>query len=207
MINYSLIILPEHNIIVSDEKTVSGELSWSPTQNHIGINGNSWEDTNQKIIAGIEDLPKINYNGFFEKLGIVDVGKYWNLYRENRLESMGNSHLWDEFEAITNFIAGFNAAQSLNNKKFSDVDIMNAIDMAREGIRVTRISEWETEKEFEYNDTQIIQSLSQPKVIPIELEMEAILEHTKNCLYSDEKEYLGTRLKITNNSVKIKKLL
>ena len=46
------------------------------------------------------------------------------------------------------------------DKKYTEEDVIKAIEMAREGIRVTRISEWETEKEFDYNDYQIINSLN-----------------------------------------------
>jgi len=60
--------------------------------------------------------------------------------------------------------AGFKKAlEILGDKKFSEEDMREAIDMSRQGIVVIRISEWETEKEFEYNDTQIIQSLQQTK--------------------------------------------
>jgi hypothetical protein len=34
--------------------------------------------------------------------------------------------------------------------------ISNVVELSREGIVVHRISEWETEKEFDYNDSQII---------------------------------------------------
>jgi len=46
------------------------------------------------------------------------------------------------------------------DKKYTESDLELAIDMAREGIRVTRISEWETEKEFDYTPYQIIESLN-----------------------------------------------
>ena len=37
--------------------------------------------------------------------------------------------------------------------------ITKAVELAREGIVVHRISEWETEKEFDYTDSQIINSI------------------------------------------------
>ena len=59
------------------------------------------------------------------------------------------------------FIIGYQKCQEDGkDKKYTEEDIIKAIEMAREGIRVTRISEWETEKEFEYNDYQIIQLLN-----------------------------------------------
>jgi hypothetical protein len=55
---------------------------------------------------------------------------------------------------------------------FTIEDIANTINKAREGIVITRISEWETEKEFEYTESEIIQSLQQPTEIEVEIEME-----------------------------------
>lgn len=71
---------------------------------------------------------------------------------------------WDKNKQYRDeWINGYNQAIEDNKeKKYTEEDIVKAIEMAREGIRVTRISEWETEKEFDYNDYQIIQSL-QPK--------------------------------------------
>ena len=51
-----------------------------------------------------------------------------------------------------------------NNKYIlSEEDIENiickAVELAREGIVVHRISEWETEKEFDYNDSEIIKQI------------------------------------------------
>jgi hypothetical protein len=34
--------------------------------------------------------------------------------------------------------------------------ISNVVELSRDGIVVHRVSEWETEKEFDYNDSQII---------------------------------------------------
>jgi hypothetical protein len=49
--------------------------------------------------------------------------------------------------------------QGNTDKKYTESDLELAIDMAREGIRVTRISEWETEKEFDYTPYNIIEIL------------------------------------------------
>ena len=59
------------------------------------------------------------------------------------------------------FVKGYTQCQEdMADKKYTEEDVIKAIEMAREGIRVTRISEWETEKEFDYNDYQIINSLN-----------------------------------------------
>jgi len=59
------------------------------------------------------------------------------------------------------YVMGYNKCQEdMADKKYTEEDVIKAIEMAREGIRVTRISEWETEKEFDYNDYQIINSLN-----------------------------------------------
>ena len=61
------------------------------------------------------------------------------------------------------FQDGYHTALEDNkHKKYTEEDIVKAIEMAREDIKLTRISEWRTEKEFEYNNFQIIKAI-QPK--------------------------------------------
>jgi hypothetical protein len=62
------------------------------------------------------------------------------------------SHL--EYEA-THWLKEETNKYVLSREEMEQV-IMKAVEMAREGIVVNRISEWETEKEFDYNDSQII---------------------------------------------------
>ena len=58
------------------------------------------------------------------------------------------------------FIAGYNKAKE---NTYTEEQVREAIEIARDGIRITRINEWETEKEFDYTSEEIIQSLKQPK--------------------------------------------
>ncbi len=106
------------------------------------------------------------------------------------LDELAEEHIGCSEESYTltdhwrykSFQAGFQKAlEILGDKKFSEQDMIKAIDMSRQGIVVTRISEWETEKEFDYNETQIIQSLQQTEW-DVEVDMEdkiAIDGHTK----------------------------
>ena len=82
------------------------------------------------------------------------------------------------------------ALEILGDKKFSEEDVIRAIDVSRQGIVVTKISEWETEKEFDYNETQIIQSLQQTEW-DVEIEMEKVTAYTEDGL-----DYKETRPKL-----------
>ena len=92
------------------------------------------------------------------------------------LENRGSSSLMPRmnlayFEHPTNFNTGDEEdnypthwLKEQNNKYLlSEEDIENiickSVELAREGIVVHRISEWETEKEFDYTDSQIINEI------------------------------------------------
>ena len=83
---------------------------------------------------------------------------------QKEIETMANDFVslaFNRQDLYDGFINGyFQCQQDMAEKKYTEEDVIKAIEMAREGIRVTRISEWETEKEFDYNDYQIINSLN-----------------------------------------------
>lgn len=163
----------------------------------------------KKTIAGIPELPSIDFSILSEedckKIGWVDVEKLatdneCGLPDSNSKDDMMNATLI--YERYGGFIKGFKAAQSLNEKKFSEDD------MIRLAIRCWNIAS-KPEHGATYNVNKIakefIQSLSQPKVFDVEVEME------------DKGRWSGDmggniwipkkQPKITNNSIKILKVL
>lgn len=158
-----------------------------------------------KIIAGIHGLPSIDFSALSEedckKIGWVDVEK---LAMKECVCGTGDcSH-------VKSYIRGFKAAQALNEKKFSGEDVRKAIEMAREIIDGKEVFELEgilgltevcTHNCSVHSVDKIIQSLSQPKVFDVEVEMEA---YKVNGM-SDEAS--SWRPKITNNSIKVTKVL
>lgn len=137
----------------------------------------------KKVIAGLPKFPSIDFNGFEEQLGIIDVNK---LAKEKckEIDDFGFSE--------KGFIEGFKTAQKLNEKKFSLEDIKKAF---KEGLSYTT-----TKHYHDYSEDLFINSLSQPKVFDIEVEME---QYTQNY----HKDIWYDRPKITNNSIKIIKVL
>lgn len=98
-----------------------------------------------------------------QKAGFYIVKRETSLY-PNSL-SNNSFHPKTGFEEFESF--GYHVTHWLkeqNNKYIlSEEDIENiickAVELAREGIVVHRISEWETEKEFDYNDSEIIKQI------------------------------------------------
>lgn len=145
----------------------------------------------KKVIAGLPKFPSIDFNGFEEQLGIIDVNK---LAKEKckEIDDFGFSE--------KGFIEGFKAAQKLNEKNniFEDLNVLlhskKHCFTFPDGFR-----------EFQKS---IIDYLTQPKVFDIEVEMEDV--H-----FRVVKSYKGVPVggesiqqpKITNNSIKIIKVL
>jgi hypothetical protein len=139
--------------------------------------------TNRKFIAttqGIYVDHKLSKQNCDEVFGVVNVE---NLADEIIINHLTEGNPDGDFKKSTIgaednknwFKIGFNRAMELNKDKlFTIEDIANTINKAREGIVITRISEWETEKEFEYTESEIIQSLQQPTEIEVEIVMECL---------------------------------
>lgn len=154
-----------------------------------------------KIIAGLPSLPSINFNGFEEQLGIVDVEKLKQKVLNKYIGKLSKSgHSAEDIDRITDrdwfgLWEGFKIAQQLNEKKFSLEDIKSAYFNGGDD---------KDGQEFDY----FLNKLQQPKIYNIEVEME--------CAYGDEcpskgaydKQHLcKIQPKITNNQIKITKIL
>ena len=117
--NAELIILPEYNVIVSNEEIRYGETYSYVKGNQINLAVPSDKDyfktikKHKKIIAGILSLPIIDYNGFQDQLGIFNVVKlalevYPFLHALNTPEWMDSNFLYRKV-----WIEGFNACHKL----------------------------------------------------------------------------------------------
>ena len=194
------LIMLDTPIIVSDEEITKLESGTSYYDGEGNIRkwstGNMYNIYSKKIIAGIEGLPKIDWNGLEDKFGWVDVEKLSyeaypvKIYDEYTLEDDNNEYryLWYK---------GFKKAQSLNKNKFSLDDMKEAYHQG-----------WYDKAENKVdNRDKFIKSLQQPKVFNIEVEME--VDDTMSVLdISDDYPYIpDDKPKITNNSIKILKKL
>lgn len=137
----------------------------------------------QKIIAGIEGLPAIDWNGLEEKF------EYNNKLPVHLNDYINSKHTQEE---CVGFIDGFKKAQSLNEKKFSLDDMEMAFEIGR-NFQLTG----------ENNQKEFLKSLQQPKVFDIEVETEtkSTIPFSKDAPDRD-RGYI-TQPKITNNSIKI----
>ncbi len=187
-----LIMLP-NPIVVSDEK-VTGVTAYNSESKQIEVfcSHPKYDEWGLKIIAGIQQLPSIDFSALSEedckKIGWVDVEKLARSYAkihptkdidEEERYFNSNCKYYDAFKE------GFKAAQSLNEKKFSEEDLIKAY-----------LSNSPTD---EKGVKSFIQSLSQPKVFDVEVEMKLLPQAYGHGEYSQPK--------ITNNSIKILKIL
>ena len=122
MTKYKLIQLPDATIVVSDEKAVIND--WiTDGQRIVQINVLTVEDPNinlySKIIAGLPNLPIIKYRLKDEdakKIGYIDVQKL------AKLNGSPDSSQFYDYER--GFIDGFYKAIDLNDKKFSEEELL-----------------------------------------------------------------------------------
>lgn len=154
-----------------------------------------------KIIAGVEDLPKLDLSLIAEEIRWVDVEKL-AITKYPLLLTSGSyfsTHEFQQKSRIQGFIEGFKAAQSLNEKKYN-----------KEYERVAKTSIYHILENYgqlnggaikdEITD-KIFQSLSKPKEYLVEVEME-------ECSLPMPNIHVKTFIpKITNNTIKVTKIL
>lgn len=180
-------------ILVSDEEQKKGEFIIHKTlldkvTKCPDIYGSTQEHW-YKVLAGIEGLPILDLSAIAEKIGWVDVEK---LADEVYGDSMVGKGFW---------IEGFKANQSLNEKKFSLEDMFFIFNKGIEFCD-NEVSKFR-QKEFD----KAIEIISQPKVFDVEVEMElADVTYMENNFLGGTPAHMYFP-KITNNSIKIIKVL
>lgn len=173
-----------------------------------------------KIIAGIPEMPSIDFSALSEanckKIGWVNFLKIareyaynkWRNYcdRENPTPEQKEKDLFTKILGIEgsvyDYMQGAQYAQSLNEKKFSEEDLKDVFNRGRLFQQTSCVPfDKEAAKEV---FAQVVQSLSQPKVFDVEVEKEpyTVGEMSKLPLGT-----LNEKIKITNGSIKILKVL
>jgi hypothetical protein len=212
-----LIVLPEYNVIISDEKIKKGD--WYYTEPFCNLSIRKCEDDRydfthcKKIISGTPELSSINYSALSEddckKIGYVDIYKI----AEEKLKSHPDfkTEGFSDYQngRLNGIVEGFELFQSLNDKKFSLEDIEKVWNMF--------VKEEPPINNGASSDFLVYlkQSLQQPKTFDIEVELEYKdgfgnwYEYTKLISESFKTVGLpfGLRPKITNDSIKITKVL
>lgn len=178
-----LIILEHGNILVSDEEIKDGDFYYriespsaiitkaSKVESEL-LNKKTTIKDALKLIASDNpehNLPNINYNGLEENFGIVHWSRHWEIVNQQLYGQGGvNPHAYR---------LGFKQSQSLNDKKFTLEDMRKAFEQGY-GFADEKLIIHRHDEECKYTFDNLIQSLQQPKVFDIEVEMEKY--------YSDE---------------------
>lgn len=167
MTKYKLIKLPDATIVVSDEQKINGDVCIHLTTFNKSIHHHVENDLYKwsKIIAGLQNLPTIKYNLSDEdakKIGYVDVEKLAKIeFPKDDIVDMG-TNITPAYRQ--GFEVGFQKAMELNDKKFSEEDIVKAINYGRFSSII--------------NDYKFIQSL-QTKIFDCEIEITDCVTVTK----------------------------
>ena len=175
-----LIILPQGNILVSDEKIKLGDYYYRKGFKET-FRGSGFENTDLKVIAGEPNLPSIDYNGLERQFGIVDIERLVFKHLES-------NHIQASPRRVSVCSELFKKAQELNDKRFSLEDMQKAMfAVYKNGIKSPK----EGKESFSEISNRVINSLQQPKVFNVEIEV-----------FCDEDNQI-----ITNNKIKICKIL
>lgn len=155
----------DNPIIVSDEEVKNGDKSLRTFINDsIKFYGNKNYKI-EKIIAGTEGLPSINWNGLEEEFGWTDIERLTKEWYDS--EKFQSSHIAD----YKSFYQGFKKAQELNEKKFSLEEVETIVRYYSKILLDAIKIEDDLSPHTLPLPKEYIQSL-QPKVFDIEIEME-----------------------------------
>lgn len=183
-----LVMLNNQNVIVSDENIKEGDLTLPPSNIIVRYGGQKYKGDEplkcwRKVIA---QSHQIDWNGLESEFGYVDVEKL-----------IKSEYPVDEIS----FKRGFKKAQELNDKKFSLEDMREAFQLGQEQ---KHAEDWsykhpQYRKIADVTFKQFIDSMSQPKVFNIEVEIESDME-------SLDSSKIVMRPKITDGKIKINKV-
>lgn len=160
-----LIILENKSLIVSDEEIKDGWEGYAYKHDVVGKiykhkkTTNTWYNDAKKIIAGLENLPIIDYSALSDedckKIGYVDVDAIIKkaFYKEDGINFKRSSIGADDW--IEGLKFGIKTAQSLNDKKFSLEDIFKILDLHTDDAPIS------------YLKSELSKSLQQPKIFDI----------------------------------------
>ena len=191
--------------VLSDEEIKEGDMKYYSTNNATYIHNKDMVLTKEhfKVVAGIPELPSITYfdeaeKTLKERCGWVDIEKL----ADKLFESHSTNILSPQYILRDSFIRGFKTAQTINDKKFSSEEV-EALMYWSANMAIGKSDSIKPYTEIVHELGQKIKTLSQPKAFDIEVEMEQYADY----------DFTGMpcvgflRPKITNNSIKITKIL
>lgn len=188
-------MLPNQHILISDEEIKEGFYKYCPFDDINKIHkqeGQYFDKHEYKIIAGIPELPSIDFSALSEedckKIGWVDWKRYFDL-DDKKYGAIAHS-----------YFLGFRKAQSINKKKFNIEEIFSILDLHTDAAPIS------------YLKSELVKKLSQPKVFDVEVEMKSVYDGKEKIgvTPSGEAIYMSKHIdipKITKNSIKITKIL
>lgn len=210
-----LIKMPEQSIIVSDEWIGEGDQCYVIKSHKDLVKGDIFQfngsyavnnDCIKKIIAGLSNLPIIDYNGLEEKYGLINIDfLVGEATKKQMIRLLGNESKEDVLDDIQKrqyyFRKGFKTAQSL--KQFNLDDIKKAV---KTGIVIAK--HFQDQKAIDIEIDKYLDFKSKPIIFDIEIEVESnfIIKDNPDYFNYDNGEKLNPNIgkpKITNNSIKI----
>ncbi len=209
MTQYKLIKTKDQFIIVSnDDAIVKGNLYYNTRlQNVYEAIANSGYNTVDKEFKVIAQQNQIDFNGFEDIVGYVDIEKLAYQQAEDKYPMTTAIEIKLHTTSKLSYQEGFNKANELSNKLFTLEDVTKAFN---KGFKCAKSLDnpFTIEKEF-------IQSLEQPKEWMIEIAMKEVFTGiisgglnpigeigSKGLVYHTELEP-----KLINNKIKITKIL
>lgn len=160
-----------------------------------------WSFLCQKIIAGIPKLPAIDFSALSEKeckvIGWIDLEKLARdaVSASNSVDVKLVREVWKN---------GFETAQSLNEKKFTLSDLKSAFSH----YAFTSTSQQPySDKELDEAFDKFVSALSRPKVFDVEIETEWYKDLPPGGGFGGAAPIDLERPQITNNSIKVLRLL
>lgn len=197
-------------ILVSDESYKDGNFIILPYSYEIRkcVNGTTFIEGSKKIIAGIPERYSITYSDeasktLQERCGWVDVEKLVDELSEEQHYVHPSQQEWFEIGAYSTF----RKVQSLNEKKFSEDEVEQMIRRYSELLLKAIEADENPTPESLPLPLDFIKSLSQPKVFDVEVEMEPNFEKNPEIYGTGMFNKGGFVPKITNNSIKLIKVL
>lgn len=206
--NLQLIMLP-NPILVSDEKPknivyVNNQIYKHAIRRFTLAFGNSNVKDCKEIIAGIEGLPKLDLSDIAEEIGWVDVEKL--AYQKFKMIPSFNNGLI--VNSDTNYferkgwIDGFKAAQSLNEKKFSEKDFYGLLKLIGQKGYYVECDGTVYANAFDGGDVvdvvkEYSEAISKPKEYNVEVEMEEYDHKEEWSEIGGAFETFKTRIKVT----------
>lgn len=159
----ALILLQDNLILVDDTNVKQGDICFSKEYEEVFeiFDIEEIKGIHLKVIA---QQPQIKLlKEVAEQIGWIDVKRISNIATENYYQNSDNKEYCEYQTFQIGFNKGFQTHRELNKNKYSEEDLIKAIDMAKERHHINCLGE-----EFLYSQNNIIESINQPKQYQVE---------------------------------------